>query len=84
MMKQIPCFLSVFSFSGDPHLNFALSVLAELPSIPFGYLVVNRWGRRPMLVFMQLLSGKWEQFNKYSKLNSKITILATQIKKYSI
>jgi hypothetical protein len=60
-------FLSVqYSFSGDPHLNFALTVLAELPSIPFGYFVVNRWGRRPMLGFMQLLSG--QNFSFFSKL----------------
>jgi hypothetical protein len=57
--------------SGDPYLNFALTVIAELPSIPFGYFVVNRWGRRPMLGFMQLLSGAvlpdWEQFWRLGK-----------------
>jgi hypothetical protein len=52
------CLFNFYSFSGDPYLNYTLTILAELPSIPFAYFVVNRWGRRPMLGFMQLLSGE--------------------------
>ncbi len=45
------------SLSGDPHLNFALVIFAELPSL-FAYMVLpDLWGRRPNLVTMQLTSG---------------------------
>lgn len=45
------------SLSGDPYLNFTLTVLAEFPSIVVGYLLVDKWGRRPMLSSMQLIAG---------------------------
>ena len=67
-----------YSFSGDPYLNYTLTILAELPSIPFAYFVVNRWGRRPMLGFMQLLSGKGPFINYVTEVLRYLSDMKSQ------
>merc|ERR1719336_1200927 len=45
------------SLSGNPYSNFFLSVLIEIPGYVFCILVMDCWGRRPILSFCQILSG---------------------------
>ena len=45
------------SLSGDPYTNFFLSVLVEIPGYIFCILVMDCWGRRPILSFCQIVSG---------------------------
>ena len=45
------------SFSGDPHLNLTLVVLAELPSVLLYLKLPNMFGRRNILVTAQLVAG---------------------------
>ena len=43
--------------AGDPHLNFALGCLTELPGAVFGYYAINFFGRRFILSSLQSLAG---------------------------
>jgi len=43
--------------SDDTYVNFILICLIEIPSYIFCILVMDMWGRRPILSFCQLLSG---------------------------
>jgi len=45
------------SLSGNPYSNFFLSVFIEIPGYIFCILVMDCWGRRPILSFCQILSG---------------------------
>ena len=45
------------SLNGDPHLNFFLNVAIEVPAYIFGIIFADCWGRRPLLVFVQIISG---------------------------
>ncbi len=45
------------SLSGDPYSNFAIGALMEIPGYLFVALVMDCWGRRPILVFLQVLPG---------------------------
>lgn len=45
------------SLSGNPYSNFFLSVLIEIPGYIFCILVMDCWGRRPILSFCQIVSG---------------------------
>ena len=42
---------------GDPYTNFILSVGIEIPGYVFCVFVMDRWGRRPILSFTQIVSG---------------------------
>ena len=42
------------SLSGSPHTNFLLSAIVEIPSCVFCFLVMDCWGRRPILSFCQV------------------------------
>ena len=42
------------SLSGNPYSNFFLSVLIEIPGYVFCILVMDCWGRRPILSFCQV------------------------------
>ena len=42
------------SLSGSPHTNFLLSAIVEIPSCVFCFLVMDCWGRRPILLFCQV------------------------------
>ena len=44
------------SLSGNPYSNFFLSVLIEIPGYVFCILVMDCWGRRPILSFCQVWS----------------------------
>ena len=41
----------------DPYLNFALTGLIEIPSYIFAAVVIDRIGRKPLLILCQLLAG---------------------------
>jgi len=45
------------SLSGDAYTNFLLSVFIEIPSCICCILVIDCWGRRPILSFCQVVSG---------------------------
>jgi len=45
------------SLSGDAFSNFMLSVFIEIPGCIFCILVMDCWGRRPILTFCQIFSG---------------------------
>merc|ERR1711931_158277 len=45
------------SLSGDAYSNFFLNVLVEIPGYIFCILVMDCWGRRPILSFCQLVAG---------------------------
>merc|ERR1712223_725684 len=45
------------SLLGDPYTNAALSYFIEIPGYIFCILVMDCWGRRPILSFCQLISG---------------------------
>jgi len=45
------------SFSGDAFSNFCLSVFIEIPGYIFCLVVMDSWGRRPILSFCQGISG---------------------------
>ena len=45
------------SLSGDPYLNFCLSILIEIPAGLFAMAVMDCWGRKPILAFCQFLPG---------------------------
>jgi OCT family organic cation transporter-like MFS transporter 4/5 len=45
------------SLSGDPYANFCLNVFIEIPGYLFAMLVMDCWGRKPILVFSQVLPG---------------------------
>lgn len=45
------------SLSGDPYVNFTVSALMEIPGYVFTALVLDCWGRRPILVFLQTFPG---------------------------
>ncbi len=45
------------SLSGDAYLNFCLNVFIEVPSYLFVALFLDCWGRRPVLVLLQAVSG---------------------------
>ncbi len=45
------------TLTGDPHLNFSLGALIEIPGYLFTALVMDVWGRRPVLVFLQAVPG---------------------------
>ena len=45
------------SLNGNPHLNFFLNVTIEIPAYIFGIIFADFWGRRPLLVFVQIISG---------------------------
>ena len=42
---------------GDPYTNALLSYAIEIPGYVFCIIVMDRWGRRPILSFCQILSG---------------------------
>lgn len=43
--------------SGNSYVNFVLSAATEIPAYIFVVLVMDGLGRKPLLVFCQLLSG---------------------------
>ena len=43
------------SLSGNPYSNFFLSVFIEIPGYIFCILVMDCWGRRPILSFCQVM-----------------------------
>ena len=43
------------SLSGNPYSNFFLSVFIEIPGYIFCILVMDCWGRRPILSFCQVI-----------------------------
>jgi len=43
--------------SGDPFTNFFLSVMVDIPGYLFCIIVMDCWGRRPILSFCQIVSG---------------------------
>ena len=45
------------SLGGDPHTNYLLGVSIEIPAYIFCMLVMDCWGRRPILSFCQAISG---------------------------
>eukprot|EP00090_Calanus_glacialis_P003552 TRINITY_DN1261_c0_g1_i5.p1 TRINITY_DN1261_c0_g1~~TRINITY_DN1261_c0_g1_i5.p1 ORF type:complete len:603 (-),score=150.76 TRINITY_DN1261_c0_g1_i5:95-1903(-) len=45
------------SLAGDKFSNYFLSVLIEIPGYIFCILVMDSWGRRPILSFCQAMSG---------------------------
>ena len=45
------------SLSGNARANLLISVFIEIPAYIFAFLVVNCWGRRPVLSLCQLLAG---------------------------
>ena len=45
------------SLLGDPYTNAALSYFIEIPGYIFCIVVMDCWGRRPILSFCQLVSG---------------------------
>lgn len=45
------------SLSGDAFSNYLLSVFIEIPGCIFCILVMDCWGRRPILTFCQIFSG---------------------------
>jgi len=45
------------SLSGDAFSNYLLSVFIEIPGAIFCILVMDCWGRRPILSFCQIFSG---------------------------
>ena len=45
------------SYSRDIFMNFQLSVAIEIPAYIFCLLVIDCWGRRPVLSLCQLISG---------------------------
>ena len=45
------------NLSGNTYVNFILSAVIEIPSYLFCILVMDGWGRKPILVFTQLLAG---------------------------
>ena len=45
------------SLSGDPHTNVFLSAFIEIPGYIFTILVIDCWGRRPVLSLCQLIGG---------------------------
>jgi len=45
------------SLSGDAFTNFILSAFTEIPGAIFCILVMDCWGRRPILLFCQIFSG---------------------------
>ena len=45
------------SLAGDKYTNFMLSVSIEIPGYIFCILVMDCWGRRPILSFCQIISG---------------------------
>lgn len=50
-------FASTSLSSGGPYMNYMLSVLIEIPGYIFCILVMDSWGRRPILSFCQMISG---------------------------
>jgi len=50
-------FASTSLSSGGPYTNFMLSVMIEIPGYVFCILVMDCWGRRPILSFCQIVSG---------------------------
>ena len=45
------------SLGGDPHTNYLLGVCIEIPAYIFCILVMDCWGRRPILSFCQAIAG---------------------------
>lgn len=45
------------SLGGDPYTNYLLSVSIEIPAYIFCILVMDCWGRRPILSFCQAIAG---------------------------
>ena len=45
------------SLSGDPYLNFCLSIFVEIPANLFAMAVMDCWGRKPIVAFCQILPG---------------------------
>lgn len=45
------------SLGGDPHTNYLLGVAIEIPGYIFCILVMECWGRRPILSFCQAIAG---------------------------
>jgi len=45
------------SLGGDPHTNYLLGVAIEIPADIFCILVMDCWGRRPILSFCQAIAG---------------------------
>jgi len=50
-------FASTSLSSGGPYMNFMLSVLIEIPGYIFAILVIDCWGRKPVLSVSQIASG---------------------------
>jgi hypothetical protein len=51
-------FASTSLSSGGPYANFMLSVLVEIPGYILSILVIDCWGRRPILSLCQVVSGR--------------------------
>ena len=45
------------NLAGNTYVNFVLSAFIEIPSYIFCILVMDGWGRKPILVFTQILAG---------------------------
>ena len=43
--------------SSNIYANFSLSAAIEIPSYVFAVLVIDRIGRKPLLIFCQILAG---------------------------
>ena len=50
----LPTSFASTSLSGDAFSNFFLSVLVEIPGYIFCIIVMDCWGRRPILSFCQV------------------------------
>ena len=48
---------ATLTLAGDPYINFTINVLVELPAFPIAIYLVNRFGRKPMLISTQLIAG---------------------------
>ena len=58
---QITIFIGISyastSLSGNPHTNVFLSAFIEIPGYIFAILVIDCWGRRPVLSLCQIIGG---------------------------
>ena len=43
--------------AGSPYINFCISVSIEIPGYLLGLFVMDCWGRRPILLFCQIIAG---------------------------
>ena len=73
------------NLSSSIYLNFVLTASIEIPSYIFCVLVMDGWGRKPILVFCQFLAGTTciaAAFPEEDWLVLTLTLLGLSIKKY--